>query len=306
MKEKIKTYLLIMPRWFALPAALTAIALGGILANGITWQVVVAMVAGTMIMIGGHYYNSWADWLYGLDRGAPASVEKWYTGASLAISAGLTTIRETLIGWIICYVISAILVGWICLSIGSAWPWLGWGIGVTTATIYSPGFCKGVKALGFPEYCGIGGFGIGGCLIGYTASCGLVSFTPVICGIAISLFWGLSWAPDQFPDAESDYKKGIRNLGTIIAITKFPLGVYYLPAMLFAYMFQIFVINLGYLSAWTFLSALALPLFTLGAIWLTKGQDNPAGADFEKGVKYALLGIFLAMILVVVGQLIGG
>ena len=303
MKGKIKTYLLVAPRWFALPAALTTIALGGLLANGVTWH---AMVAGAVIMMGGHTYNSWADHMFGLDRGAPASVGKWYTSGSLIIEAGLTTRFKMLVYWVACYAISAVLVGWICSSIGSAWPWLGWGIGVTTATIYSPGPCKGLKHIGFPEYCGIVGFGIGGCLLGYTASSGNVSLIPVISGIAISLFWGLSWAPDQFPDAESDYQKGVRNLGTIIAVTKFPMGAYYLSAMLFAYMFLIFVINLGYLSSWTFLSALALPLFTLGAIWMTKGQANPAGGDFEKGIKYAILGIFLAMVSVVVGQAIGG
>lgn len=306
MKEKIKTYLLIAPRWFALPAALTAIALGGLLADGITWQVIVAMVAGAVIMMGGHTYNSWADHMFGLDRGTPASVGKWYTSGSLLIEAGLTTRSKMLIYWVVCYAISAALVGWISSSIGSAWPWLGWGIGVTTATIYSPGPCKGLKHLGFPEYCGIVGFGIAGCLLGYTASSGTVTFIPVISGIAISLFWGLSWAPDQFPDAESDYHKGVKNIGTLIAITKFPLGLYYLPAMLFAYMFQMFVINLGYLSPLTFLSVLALPLFTLGAIWITKGQSKPGGPEFEKGIKFAIVGIFLSMLLVVIGQAIGG
>lgn len=306
MKEKIRTYILIMPRWFALPAALCAIALGGILGGGITWQVVLAMVAGAIIMIGGHAYNSWADHLFGLDRGTPASVEKWYTSGSQVIEAGLTTRRKTLIYWIVCYAISALLTIPICFSVDSGWPWLGWAIGVTTATIYSPGPCKGLKHLGFPEYCGVVGFGIGGALFGYAASSGTVSFAPVVCGIAISLFWGLSWAVDQFPDAESDYEKGVRNLGTIIAVTHFPLAFYYLPAMLFAYVFQMLVIYLGYLSPWTFLSALALPLFTLAAIWINKSQDRPESPDFEKGVKYGLGGIFLAMLLFVIGQAVGG
>ena len=306
MKDKIKTYLLILPRWFALPAALTAIALGGLLAGGITWQVWVAMVAGAIIMVGGHAYNSFADHLYGLDRGTPASVSKWYTSGSQVIEAGLTTRRKVLIYWVSCYAIATALVAWIAVSVSSAWIWLPWAIAITTATVYSPGFCKGAKHIGFPEYCGIVGFGIGGTLLGYVASSGSISFVPVICGIAISLFWGLSWAPDQFPDAESDYRKGVRNLGTIIAITKFPMGAYYLPAMLFAYVFQVFVISIGYLSPMSFLSVLALPLFTLAAIWMTKGQDDPAGEEFEKGVRDAILGIFLAMGLFVVGQAIGG
>lgn len=305
MKDKIRTYLLIMPRWFALPAALCAIALGGLLAEGIGWEVVVAMLVGAILMVGGHAYNSWADHLFGLDRGAPASVEKWYTSGSQVIEAGPTTRQKTLIYWVACYAISALLMIPITLSVG-IWPWLGWAIGATTATIYSPGPCKGLKHLGFPEYCGIVGFGIGGTLLGYSASSGTVGFAPVVSGIAISLFWALAWAVDQFPDAVSDYHKGVRNLGTLIAVTKFPLASYYLPAMLFAYIFQLLVINLGYVSPWTFLSGLALPFFMLATIWVTKSQDDPGSTDFEKGVKYGLGGIFLAMALFTIGQAVGG
>lgn len=305
MKEKIKTYLLIMPRWFALPAALTAIALGGLLANGMTWQVWVAMLAGTIIMVGGHAYNSWADYFYGLDRGTPASVGKWYTRGSQVISGRMTTLNKTLAYWVVCYAISAGLVAWIAISIGSAWPWLAWGIAVTTGTIYSPGFCKGVKHLGFPEYCGIGGFGIGGCLMGYAASCGSVGFEPILAGLSIGLFFAVGWVADQAPDAESDYQKGVRNLGTIIAVTKFPMALYFLPVVVFTYIIQLFVIVIGVLSPWTFLSALALPLIILACVWLQTGQDDLAGPVFEKGVKLGLTGLFFAMALMVVGQAVG-
>lgn len=306
MKDKIKTYLLILPRWFTLPCALCAIALGALLAQGVTWQVGLVLVAGSIMMVGGHYYNSWADYTYGLDKGTPASVGKWYTAASTAIARGLTSAPKTLIGWAVCYAISAVLVYVVCASIGSAWPWLGWGIGVTTATVYSPGFTKGLKMLGFPEYCGLVGFGIGGCLLGYSASSGTVSFVPVLSGLAISMFFSVAWAADQFPDARSDYRKGVRNLGTIIAMTGFPMGLYFLPAMVFAYVFQLFVITLGFLSPWTFLSALIFPQFVLATVWVTKGQDDPDGLEFQKGVRLGLYGIWLAMILIVIGQAIGG
>lgn len=306
MKDKIKTYLLILPRWFALPAAICAIALGALLAKGITWQVIVAMVTGTLIMVGGHAYNSWADYLYGLDRGSPASIGKWYTAGSQVISAKHTTLNKTLLYWVICYIAATLLIVWLSVNIGSAWPWVAWVIAITTATIYSPGFAKGLKHLGFPEYCGIVGFGIGGCLMGYTVSSGSISIAPVIAGIAISLYWGAGWVVDQYPDAESDYQKGVRNLGTIIAVTHFPIALYFLPVIVFCYLVQVLVIYLGYLAPTTFLSGLALPLFILAAIWVTVSQDNPKSPEFEKGVKFGLIGIFVAMLLIVIGQAIGG
>ena len=285
-------------RLFPLPVMVATILLGGLLAGGITAGVWVAVLCCFFVMIAGHYYNSWADHRYGLDRGDVRSVEKIYAGGSSVIPLGLASPMEVLVWSLAFYSASAGLAAILCVHVQSLWPLLGWGLGVTAAPIYAPGFMKGLKYIGFPEYCGLVGFGIGGCTLGYAAVAGAMSWVPVLCGVAITMPFAACWFADQYPDAQSDYTKGIRNLGTMLWVLHVPLGPHFLAVSLFCYWFLTIPVILGWLSPWVFISVATYPLALIAAMLVDR--------DFNKGVGFGFMWMTLMAILITVGQVIGG
>jgi len=293
---KIKTHIRLM-RLFTLPVMVATILLGGLLGGGVTYVVWLAVACGFFVMIAGHYYNSFADFHYGLDKGDLRSVEKIYTGGSSVIPLGLASVRAVLSWSIIWYLISAGLVVLICIKVGSWWPVLGWGLGVTAAPIYAPGFMKGIKYVGFPEYCGLVGFGIGGCTLGYAAVSGSMSWIPVLAGLAITMPFAVCWFADQHADAESDYSKGVNNIGTMLWFLGIPLGPYFMFVALFSYLFLFIPVVIGWLSPVTLISFAAFPLALLTSVWMDR--------NFNKAVKFGLAWFTLFAILVTIGEWLG-
>lgn len=296
MKGKIRTHIA-LGRFFAAPVVILSVILGAILAGAPAWLTVLAVIAGLIAMAAGHYYNSWADYRWGLDRGTPRSVEKWYTWGSSVIALGKASPSEVLVLSLIQY---AVFTG-ICIAIGilanTWWIILPWAIGLTAGFFYAPGFMPGLKYKGFPEYVGFA-FGIGGVGLGYVCAGGMDLPLVLLVGLGVSLPWATDWIIDQYVDAESDIKKGVRNIAHVAYETGFPIWAWCLFGWTISYVFLLFLITIGYLSPWVFLAVFAIPLFGLAAVWIPK--------DITKGVQYGLLATFAYIFLVVVGQAIGG
>ncbi len=296
MKDKIQTHVA-LGRFFAAPVAILAVILGAILAGAPVLLTVLAAVAAVIAMAAGHYYNSWADHHWGLDRGTPRSVEKWYTWGSSVIALGKATPREILVWALAQYVVFT----GICIAIGilanTWWIIFPWAVAITAGFLYAPGFMPGLKYKGFPEYVGFA-FGVGGVGLGYVASGGMNLPLVLLVGIGVSLPWATAWIIDQYVDAESDIKKGVRNIAHVAYETGFPIWAWCLFGWTLSYVGLLFLITIGFLSPWVFIAITAAPIFGLCAVWIPK--------DITKAVQYGLMGIFLYMGLVVIGQAIGG
>lgn len=274
-------------------------------------MITVACIAAVLVMMGGHTYNSYADYVYGLDRGSPKSTEKWYTRGSGVIAAGEAKLYEVLVLAIFWWAIAAVLVWWITHYIGSPWPWFGYALGVSAGIVYAPGFMKGLKYVGFPEWVGLVGFGIGGVAVGYASMSAVMNLPLVVLvGAGVAGPWATVWIIDQWVDAESDIRKGVYNIAHVAYKTSFPVWGYLAVGLTFSFLTLLFLITIGYLSPWVFLAILCLPLWLLAMMWLhyaTQGGpfDSPQVRDKEaldKGVKYGLLGVFVYMMLVTLGQ----
>lgn len=296
MKDKIRTHIA-LGRFFAAPIAILAVILGAILAGSPVGLTVLAAIAGLLAMAAGHYYNSWADHRWGLDRGTPRSIEKWYTWGSSVIALGKANPKEVLACSLAQY---AIFTG-ICAAIGiladTWWILLPWAIGISAGFLYAPGFMPGLKYKGFPEYVGFA-FGVGGIALGYVCSGSMNLPLVLLVGLGVSLPWATDWIIDQYVDAESDIGKGVRNIAHIAYETGFPVWAWCLFGWTISYVFLLFLITIGYLSPWVFLSIVIAPLFGLAAVWIPK--------NLTKAVQYGLVATFAYMVLVVVGQAIGG
>ena len=119
---KIKAHLWTLPRWFAAPFFGSAILLGAVLAGGINANAWLALIAGLLVMAGGHSFNSFLDYAWtGLDKGEieDRSAEKDYTGGQNLIEAGIVTVREVAINAIAWYLLSAVPLSiWLSLLAG--------------------------------------------------------------------------------------------------------------------------------------------------------------------------------------------
>ena len=293
------THLVILPRWFAAPVALLAVLLGSILAGGPGWPAVYALLASAFLMAGLHALNTWTDWKTGVD--APLSPEtplkstkKWYTAGSQVISAGWAGPRGVLGNALIWLAAGT---GWVAVlaqQVGSTWPFLGWGLAMVFGGLYSPVW----KYKGLPEACGLLAFGAGGVALGYASGGGMDLASVFLVGLGISGPWATSWVVDQAVDAPSDIKKGVHNIGTLVYRTGLPMWAHMLFGICLSYIMVLFLIQIEFLSPWAFLSMGAVPLWVLTIAWLNK--------DVERATKYGLAAIFAYMLLLTLGQWLGG
>jgi len=293
-----------LSRLFPLPILVSIVFLGSWLAGGVNWNTLIAEFGALLCMIAGHWYNSWADYRTGVDSGRPRSVPKVYAGGSGVLPLGYAGTREVLIGSIIAYAVFSAITVWLALTLGTIWFLFPWFFGVSAGIAYSHGFRKvlkgrGLKALGFPEYTGLLGFGVGGLSYGYLAFAGEVD---ILCfffiGIVASLPFSVAWIADQYQDAHSDIKKGVKNLGTVTWLAGTGMATPFAFGVALCFMTLLLAIFVGYLSPWTFLAIFSAPLWLLSFVWIDK--------EMSKGVSYGLLAIFVYDVLLVVGQVIGG
>jgi len=303
-REKKALIYISLCRLFPLPVLIPIVLLGSLLAGGFNQGTLLAVTGAIACMIAGHWYNSWADYRTGLDVGRPRSVPKFYTGGSAILPLGLASPRKVIAGSLAFYAIFTGITCYLMFLLGTLWFILPWFLGISAAVFYSHGSLRilggrGLKAVGFPEYCGIFGFGMGGLSYGYLAYGGEIDLWLVFfIGLVAAFPFTVGWIADQYQDAPSDSQKGVVNLGTLAWLAGTGIAAPATFGMSLAYLLLFLAIFLQYLHPLTFVAVLSAPMWMLAIIWIDK--------DTAKGTWYGLFAIVIYNVLLLIGQLLGG
>lgn len=296
MIVKIKAHLWILPRWFATPFFASAIILGALLAGGTTFNSWLGVIAGLLVMAGGHSFNSFLDYAWtGLDKGKieDRSAEKDYcTGQSL-LAKGIVSLKEVVLNAVGWYVLASIPLIYLSFHVG--WPVLIIGLlGMLITFWYAKAKFNWTHELALGIGCGPLAV-----LLGMFST---RSDPPWIKGILASVpfaimlsFAGL--ALDEWPDAEANLKKGVKSIAYKVWENGVALEWYLSSWFLFMFIYQLFLISVGILVPLTGLSFIAWPFLIAYLVLMKKDFRRMAGMIVIMGALY--------LILIVVGQAIG-
>lgn len=323
MKTKIRAHLITLPRWFAAPVCICAVVLGGVIGGGDFFPIILAVITALLLMAAAHSSNTWLDFYwtcFDLGTAEERSYPKVYTRGQQPIAAGILSGKEVLGNILFWLGLSAIPAG-ILSVIVSPWIWLFWVLTVACSPFYSWGklhyLCE--MALGL-------GFGSIACCLGVSVSPNPDYLKAFLAGIPILILWGFAAETlDQFLDAEPNWPRGLRNLGALVWKSETSITV--VIGWLFSVTFisQLFFILVGILSTWTALTLITFIPFTLCLILLQRKTprlphmmepgDNVVEfisrlsqpvEDPKAGILWGLGGIYLYVILLAIGQIIGG
>lgn len=295
--NRIKLHLWTLPRWFVTPFVAATALLGALQAGGITLYSWLGMIAALLIMAGGHSFNSFLDYAWtGLDKGNPEdrSAEKAYTMAQSLLANGEVKLKEVVINALSWYLLASILL--VYLAIKVSWPVLLIGVlGMLITFWYSRAKFNWTHELAL-------GIGLGP----LTALSGMFATSgnpPWIQGILIGIpsaiilaFAGL--ALDEWPDAEANLKKGVKSLAYKVWENGFSLELYIISWMMFLFIYHIFLVVIGTLKPLTGISFLVFPPIMASMVFLKK--------DVHKTAVYIIILAALYLILMLVGQIVGG
>lgn len=297
IKDKIKTHVWTLGRWFALPFFGTSVLIGVVLAGGSlaslsTW---LSFTAAALLMAGGHSWNTYLDTVWTkLDTKESHSVEKGYTSGSVVIIQGLASEREVLFNALVWYVLALIPGIWLAVTV-TPWILVPFVYGMAITFLYAPSKFtfshEAVLASGPITGAVLGALSTG---TGQWVDALLVSIPIVI----IFSYAGL--ALDEWPDAEANLGKGVKSLAYMVWAYGYDLSTYIMLWVFTAFLVQLFFIAIGILAPLTALTLIILPP-AIGASIFLKRETT-----FRKG---ALVIVFIAMfypILLLVGQILGG
>jgi 1,4-dihydroxy-2-naphthoate octaprenyltransferase len=297
MKAKLKAHLWTLPRWFATPFFGSVILLGAVLAGGININAWLGLIAGLLVMAGGHSFNSFLDYSWtGLDKGEleNRSAEKDYTGGQNIIEAGIVTPTEVFINAIGWYGLSVSPVVYLAINVG--WPVIPvWLAGMFVTFWYSKAKFNWTHELALAA-----GGGPLAVLLGMYA----VNANPewprgVLASLPVAILFSFAGlALDEWPDAEANLKKGVKSIAYKVWEYGMDLPQYLVWWFIFAYIFQLFLIFVDILAPMTFLTFILIPVLIPCLVFLKRHFRKTAG------VLVMVAGLY--PILVLVGQVIGG
>jgi 1,4-dihydroxy-2-naphthoate octaprenyltransferase len=296
MNVKIKAHLWTLPRWFAAPFFGSAVIFGALLAGKLTTNSLLALIAGLLIMAGGHSFNSFLDYAWtGLDKGpvGERSAGKDYcTGQSL-LADGVLSLREVLfnaLGW---YFLGAIFL--IYLSSRAGWSVFIIGVsGMAVTFWYSKAKFNWTHELSLAI--AVGPLSV---LLGMFASVANPPWAKGLAGsvpFAITLsFAGL--AMDEWPDAEANIKKGVKSIAYKVWEYGISLEWYIMSWLLFMFVYQNLLITLHVLAPLTGIAFVVMPFWLAGLVFMKK--------YFKKGAVGMIIVADIYLILLLIGQAFG-
>ena len=291
---KLRLHGLVLPRFFALPAALAGMLMGPALLGRWSWDVLWVLASGAAGMAWAHQANSWLDYSWtGLDRGPEASRsrEKLYTGGQGVIARGLITPQEVALGAFAWLTLSALLIA-VAAWRTSPWVWLPWALiapmtfGYSWAKLHwhpEVPLCLGFAT--FSTWLGMAVFGRPDFWLGFVGS------------LPLFLIWAMAEQVDQAIDYEPNWPKGARSSGMWWRHKGLPLGSLVSLMVSLSVLAQGLLIIADILSVWTAVSLAAT--FPLAVCVLTIDRKERAG------VMWGLAGVTLYQSLLVLGQALG-
>jgi len=313
MKAKLRAHLWTSGRWFALPFFGGAALIGSLLAGGTlselnTW---LGFIVVALLMACGHSQNSYIDWAVGLDSiekdFTGGSVEKGYTGGCGILK--ILTPKELILnftGWAILGLIPLIILSFRV----TPYILIPAVLGLAVPYFYTRG-----KFSWYHETALAAGVVLAG-IVGMFA----VNPSPswwhgiiVVLPIAIVLSY-LGLAFDEYLDAGSNLKTGVKSLAFKVWEYRFDLSFYVLTWFVIVYVFQVFLIYIGLLKPLTMLSIACFPFLLASLVFLKPYADiirnNPenkmAQNGFNRVGKVVVLVAMFYPLLVLAGQAIGG
>lgn len=295
MKDRLLTHIG-LGRFFALPACVTAVLLGVALGGHWSWLSAMVVLAAIFVMAYSHSFNTLLDYSWtGFDKGTEEerSRGKVYTKGQQAIAAGKLSPKSVLVNGIVYLTISAIFIGVVAWNV-SPIIWAIWGATALMTFWYSWGKlhyqCE--LALGF-------GFGPLAVMLGMATQPNPDLLKAFLAGIPFLILWGFAAEfVDQWTDAEPNWPRGLRNFGALAWKNNVSASMVFGWLVVITFLSQLFLIAGGVLAPLTGLSLISFLPFSFCFLYLEK--------DLKAGVIWGLLGIFLNMILLLIGQIIGG
>lgn len=293
--QTIKTHIG-LGRFFALPAALCAVLLGVALGGHWSWLSVMVVLAALFEMGYSHSFNTLLDYKWtGFDKGAEEerSRGKVYTKGQQAIAAGKLSTRGVLANGLVYLAISAIFTGIVAWKV-SPIIWAVWGAIALMTFAYSWGklhyLCE--LALGM-------GFGPLAVMFGMASQPNPDFLKALLAGIPFLILWGYGAETiDQWTDAEPNWPRGLRNFGALVWKNKVSVTMFFAWLLVITFLSQVFLIAGGVLAPLSALSLISFVPLSFCLLYLE--------SDLKVGVMWGLGGIFLHMILLTVGQILGG
>lgn len=294
---KLKAHLWTLPRWFAAPYFAAVLLLGAVIAGGIDTNAWIGLLAGLLVMAGGHSFNSFLDYSWtGLDKGEieDRSAEKDYCGGQNIIEAGIVTPKEVLVNAVGWYVASAAPIIYLAVKVG--WPIIiVWSISLCITAFYSWSKFHWTHELSL--FLGAGPLAA---LIGmYSVTAGPDWWIGIVASIPAGLVISFVGLPlDEYPDAEANLKKGVKSVAYKVWEYGVDLGFYLLSWITFVYLMQVLLIAAGILAPLTGLTFILVPFFMAAVVFLKKFFRKTAAIMVIIGGCYALL--------MLIGQVFGG
>jgi len=295
MKARIKAHIG-LGRFFALPAVVCAVLLGVALGGHWSWLSVMVVLAAAFMMAYAHSFNTLLDYAWtGLDKGIEEerSRGKVYTKGQQAIASGQLTARAVLVNGLVYLAISAVFTGIVGLNTSPV-IWAIWGAIALCTFWYSWGKlhyqCE--LALG-------AGFGPLAVMLGMASQPNPDFLSAFLAGIPFLILWGYGAETiDQWTDAEPNWPRGLRNFGALLWKNGGSISTFFAWILCITFVTQFMLVAAEILVPQTALSLISFIPFSFCLLYLEK--------DLKAGVIWGLGGIFLQMILLTIGQIIGG
>jgi len=296
MTSRAKAHLWTLPRWFAAPFFGSAVVLGALLAGGMSTNSWLGVVAGLLIMAGGHSFNSLLDYAWtGLDKGTAEerSAEKDYCAGQSVLAEGVVKAKEVALNAIGWYILAAVLIVYLAIHVGRGVLLIGL-LGMLVTFWYAKAKFNWTHELALGT--GAGPLAV---LLGMYSTVanppwhkGILASVPFAIMLA---FAGL--ALDEWPDAEANLKKGVKSVAYKVWESGVTLEWYLTSWFLFMFIYQGLLIAIGIAVPLTALSFLAWP-FLIGTLVVLK-------KDFRKMARMIVIFGAMYVVLIVAGQYIG-
>lgn len=283
-------------RFFAAPACICACLLGIALGGEWSWLSVMVVLGALFQMAYSHSFNTLLDYSWtGFDKGTEEerSRGKIYTRAQQPIAAGILSPKGVMANGLVYLAISAIFVGIVAWKVSPV-IWAIWGVTTLCTFWYSWGKLHWNAELALGT-----GFGPLAVMLGMASQPNPDFLLAFLAGIPFLILWGYGAETiDQWTDAEPNWPRGLRNFGALLWKNNVSIVVFLVWLLTITFLSQLFLITGGILAPLTALSLISFIPFSFCLLYLEK--------NMRVGVLWGLGGIFLHMILLTVGQIVGG